>query len=87
MATQTSGTVLESPAGSQPKTHASITHSGKKKQMHAAVVEEFGKPLVLREWDIPIAGPVRSNAQQPFIHGRTSSRLHKTVPRRSFKPA
>jgi len=23
------------------------------KQMHAAVVEHFGKPLVLREWDIP----------------------------------
>jgi propanol-preferring alcohol dehydrogenase len=56
MATQTSGTVLESPAGSQPKTHAPITQSGKKKQMHAAVVEEFGKPLVLREWDIPTAG-------------------------------
>ncbi len=25
--------------------------------MHAAVVEEFGKPLVLREWEIPTAGP------------------------------
>jgi propanol-preferring alcohol dehydrogenase len=25
--------------------------------MHAAVVEAFGKPLVLREWDIPTAGP------------------------------
>ena len=25
--------------------------------MHAAVVEQFGKPLVLREWDIPTAGP------------------------------
>jgi propanol-preferring alcohol dehydrogenase len=25
--------------------------------MHAAVVEEFGKPLVLREWDVPTAGP------------------------------
>jgi propanol-preferring alcohol dehydrogenase len=25
--------------------------------MHAAVVEQFGKPLVLREWDIPEAGP------------------------------
>jgi propanol-preferring alcohol dehydrogenase len=26
-------------------------------RMQAAVVEEFGKPLVLREWDIPSAGP------------------------------
>jgi propanol-preferring alcohol dehydrogenase len=25
--------------------------------MRAAVVEEFGKPLVLREWDIPVPGP------------------------------
>jgi propanol-preferring alcohol dehydrogenase len=25
--------------------------------MNAAVVEEFGKPLVLREWDMPNAGP------------------------------
>jgi propanol-preferring alcohol dehydrogenase len=25
--------------------------------MHAAVVEQFGKPLVLREWDIPSPGP------------------------------
>jgi propanol-preferring alcohol dehydrogenase len=25
--------------------------------MQAAVVEEFGKPLVLREWEIPTAGP------------------------------
>jgi propanol-preferring alcohol dehydrogenase len=25
--------------------------------MFAAVVEEFGKPLVLRQWDIPTAGP------------------------------
>ena len=27
------------------------------RQMHAAVVEAFGKPLVLREWDIPTPGP------------------------------
>jgi propanol-preferring alcohol dehydrogenase len=27
------------------------------KTMHAAVVEAFGKPLVLREWDVPTAGP------------------------------
>ena len=27
------------------------------KQMHAAVVEQFGKPLVLREWALPTAGP------------------------------
>lgn len=26
-------------------------------KMNAAVVEAFGKPLVLREWDIPTAGP------------------------------
>jgi len=26
------------------------------KKMHAAVVEQFGKPLVLREWDIPTPG-------------------------------
>ena len=27
------------------------------KKMQAAVVEQFGQPLVLREWDIPIPGP------------------------------
>ncbi len=27
------------------------------KKMQAAVVEQFGKPLVLREWDIPTVGP------------------------------
>jgi alcohol dehydrogenase, propanol-preferring len=26
-------------------------------RMNAAVVEQFGKPLVLREWDIPSPGP------------------------------
>jgi propanol-preferring alcohol dehydrogenase len=26
-------------------------------KMHAAVVEQFGKPLVLQEWDIPTPGP------------------------------
>jgi alcohol dehydrogenase, propanol-preferring len=26
------------------------------KKMNAAVVEEFGKPLVVREWDIPTPG-------------------------------
>jgi propanol-preferring alcohol dehydrogenase len=26
-------------------------------KMHAAVVEQFGKPLVLKEWDIPTPGP------------------------------
>ena len=25
--------------------------------MHAAVVEQFGKPLMFREWDIPTPGP------------------------------
>jgi alcohol dehydrogenase, propanol-preferring len=28
-----------------------------KTKMHAAVVEQFGKPLVLREWDMPSPGP------------------------------
>ena len=27
------------------------------KKMHAAVVEQFGKSLVLREWDVPTPGP------------------------------
>ncbi len=27
------------------------------RKMHAAVVEQFGKPLVLKEWDIPTPGP------------------------------
>ena len=27
------------------------------RKMHAAVVEQFGKPLVLQEWDIPTPGP------------------------------
>jgi propanol-preferring alcohol dehydrogenase len=27
------------------------------RKMHAAVVEQFGKPLALREWDIPTPGP------------------------------
>jgi propanol-preferring alcohol dehydrogenase len=27
------------------------------KTMHAAAVEEFGKPLVLKEWDVPSPGP------------------------------
>ncbi len=27
------------------------------RQMQAAVVEQFGKPLVLREWDVPTPGP------------------------------
>jgi propanol-preferring alcohol dehydrogenase len=27
------------------------------KKMRAAVVEQFGKPLVLREWDVPTPGP------------------------------
>ena len=27
------------------------------RKMHAAVVEQFGKPLVLQEWDIPSPGP------------------------------
>ena len=27
------------------------------RMMHAAVVEAFGKPLTLREWPVPVAGP------------------------------
>jgi propanol-preferring alcohol dehydrogenase len=27
------------------------------RKMHAAVVEQFGKPLVLRDWDVPTPGP------------------------------
>ena len=26
-------------------------------KMHAAVVEQFGEPLILQEWDIPTLGP------------------------------
>jgi propanol-preferring alcohol dehydrogenase len=26
-------------------------------KMHAAVVEHFGKPLLVQEWDIPTPGP------------------------------
>ncbi len=39
----------------EPKAHS--TSQKHTPTMHAAVVEEFGKPLVLREWDIPTAGP------------------------------
>ena len=38
----------------EPKAHS--TSQKHTPTMHAAVVEEFGKPLVLREWDIPTAG-------------------------------
>jgi len=27
------------------------------RMMQAAVVEAFGKPLTLREWPVPVAGP------------------------------
>ena len=30
------------------------------RKMHAAVVEQFGKPLVFQEWEIPTPGPARS---------------------------
>jgi propanol-preferring alcohol dehydrogenase len=36
---------------------ASSSSSNNVSTMQAAVVEQFGKPLVLREWSIPIAGP------------------------------
>jgi propanol-preferring alcohol dehydrogenase len=44
-----------STATLEPEVHS--TTSKKKATMHAAVVEEFGKPLVLREWDMPVVGP------------------------------
>jgi len=44
-----------STATLEPKVEAV---SGKQTNtMHAAVVEEFGKPLVLREWPMPVVGP------------------------------
>jgi propanol-preferring alcohol dehydrogenase len=33
------------------------TKSTKTKTMHAAVVVEFGKPLAMQEWAIPVPGP------------------------------
>jgi propanol-preferring alcohol dehydrogenase len=39
----------------EPKVES--TSSKRTSKMQAAVVEAFGKPLVLREWDIPKAGP------------------------------
>ncbi len=39
----------------EPKVEA--TSSAHKSTMQAAVVEHFGKPLVLREWDVPTPGP------------------------------
>jgi propanol-preferring alcohol dehydrogenase len=39
----------------EPKVKSATSHH--KGMMQAAVVEEFGKPLVLREWDVPTAGP------------------------------
>jgi alcohol dehydrogenase, propanol-preferring len=41
--------ILEPKVGSTSQKHRST--------MQAAVVEAFGRPLVLREWDIPTAGP------------------------------
>ena len=46
--------VLEHPSASRIEENSLLIPSSKRKQMHAAVVEEFGKPLVLREWEIPI---------------------------------
>jgi propanol-preferring alcohol dehydrogenase len=57
MATQTEEMVidqqLERP---QAKGTSTKAPTQRKKQMQAAVVEEFGKPLALREWDIPTPG-------------------------------
>jgi propanol-preferring alcohol dehydrogenase len=48
--------VLEHPSVSRMQGSMPRTQNHKRKQMQAAVVEEFGKPLVLREWDIPTPG-------------------------------
>ena len=44
-----------STATLEPKVDS--TSSKLKSTMQAAVVEQFGKPLVLREWDVPTPGP------------------------------
>jgi propanol-preferring alcohol dehydrogenase len=56
MAMPMNETILEHPSVSRTKENSPLAQSYKRKQMQAAVVEEFGKPLVLREWDIPTPG-------------------------------
>ncbi len=33
------------------------------RKMQAAIVEQFGKPLVFQEWDIPLRGRARSSSK------------------------
>jgi propanol-preferring alcohol dehydrogenase len=44
-----------STATLEPKVES--TSSKRKSTMQAAVVEQFGRPLLLREWDVPTPGP------------------------------
>jgi propanol-preferring alcohol dehydrogenase len=53
MATLMSETIPEQSTSHQAKNTSNGAHSQNKRQMQAAVVEQFGKPLVLREWEIP----------------------------------
>lgn len=48
--------VPEHLSASHSKENSLSIQGKKRKQMQAAVVEEFGKPLVLREWEIPTPG-------------------------------
>ncbi len=57
MTTLNGGTLLKAPSSLHTKNNSSSANYAQKTQMQAAVVEEFGKPLILREWDLPIAGP------------------------------
>ena len=41
-------------------------------KMNAAVVEQFGKPLLLREWDIPSPGAGRSLERRRFLSLRSA---------------
>jgi propanol-preferring alcohol dehydrogenase len=56
MTTSTNGIVLDRSPVSRAKDHTTKSAGQKIKQMQAAVVEQFGKPLVVREWDIPAVG-------------------------------
>jgi propanol-preferring alcohol dehydrogenase len=53
MAMPMNGTALECTPVSRTKLESPITSSTTKKLMQAAVVEQFGKPLALREWEVP----------------------------------
>ena len=43
--------------GPRPPPPEPVNRSQPMKKMHVAMVEQFKKPLVLREWDIPTPGP------------------------------